>query len=178
MVRMVLPTSGAAGQSGWVESSNGAEHLDGDALVKAEQVEREGVGPACRGIVAGKAGRYEDRRRRGVELAHEIDGIHTHVRVGAEHVQWVRPGLLRGELLQALLRADALKVLDPGPPCWLAGSTAPQQRQPATHLVQLVSVWWRRRLTVTRLCEARAPWQQSDRPKDPSRRAAVRSAAA
>eukprot|EP00966_Prymnesium_polylepis_P125460 2900623-Prymnesium_polylepis.1 len=122
----------AAGKSGWVESGNRMEQLDGDALIETEQVEREGVCQAVAGTVNSKAGFYGDRRRRGVEPAHKIDGIHTHMRVGAEHVQWLRPCLLCGELLQALLLANALKVLDPGPPCWLAGLTAPQQRQPAT----------------------------------------------
>ena len=89
--------------------------------------------------------------------------------------------LLR-ELLETLLRADALEVFDPALPRWLTKlfARARQQSPPAARLVQRVGRVVEeflviRNVAVTRLRESSAPRQQSDRAEDPSRRAAVRA---
>eukprot|EP00966_Prymnesium_polylepis_P311118 7187873-Prymnesium_polylepis.1 len=56
------------------------EELDGDALVDADQVEREYVSKAPRVVKTSIPRACRDCRRRGEEFAHEIDGVHAHVR--------------------------------------------------------------------------------------------------
>ena len=70
-----------------IRGGDGVEELGSDTLVEAEQVEREGVFEAEAAGELSKVGRTGDRRRIGVELAHKLDGVHAHVRVGTEHVQ-------------------------------------------------------------------------------------------
>eukprot|EP00966_Prymnesium_polylepis_P256183 5917424-Prymnesium_polylepis.2 len=64
-----------------------------------------------------------DRRCCRVELAHKIDGVHAHMRVGTEHVQGQIATALRllcRKLLEVFHWTNALEVLHPAQPYWLA----------------------------------------------------------
>ena len=72
---------------GTVERRSSVEEFDGDALIEAEQVEREDVVKASIVVHTSVIDVCDDRRRSGEELRHKIDSVRTGMRVGAEHVQ-------------------------------------------------------------------------------------------